>query len=209
MLNIFFSKQTKQIDKVERTGLESTLDAMLNLLDGSEVHISEEELGSKEAFDKWTGIVEKLKLDKRKQTLAVNSLLQDITRMDSMRDMIKSVDVQTTSLQSMVANSEELSASIEDVTNIVQDVAVHTNETRKNTESGVINMQKSIDFVIESFEEMNAVNRDMGSVSQKTHDISQIIDIVRGIADQPPSAQRSNRSSQSWRAWTRIRRGSR
>lgn len=45
MLNIFFSKQTKQIDKVERTGLESTLDAMLDLLDGSEVHISEEELG--------------------------------------------------------------------------------------------------------------------------------------------------------------------
>jgi methyl-accepting chemotaxis protein len=175
------NKEVKQVD----VGKESIiLDAVLGLIEGNSVELGEEELGTGELLDKWKRISQKMKEEKREQTMAVNSLLQDVTRMDSMRDMLKSVDIQTESLQSMVGNSEELGASIEEVSGIVQDVALHTSETRRNTETGVLNMEKSMDFVIRSFEEMSSINRDMEGVKEKTQDINQIIDIVKGIADQ-------------------------
>lgn len=163
---------------------ETMISAINSLLDDDPLHLEKDDIGCSETSDAWNRLVEKLKFEKHEQISSMNVLLEELTRMDSMRDMLKSVETQTKSLQNMVVNSKELSASIEDVSGIAQEVAGYTNSTRKNAEIGVGNMEKSMEFVMESFEAIKKVNEDMVGVKSKTQDINQIIDIVKGIADQ-------------------------
>lgn len=123
-------------------------------------------------------------MERRETTGQVNLLLEQVARMDSMRDMIKSVTAQNNSLNTMVANSEELSASIENVSSSTQNVANNTNETYEAAQTGVENMEKSMEFVIKSFDDIKKINNQINQVQEKTDDINKIIDIVKGIANQ-------------------------
>ncbi|MFA5523081.1 MAG: methyl-accepting chemotaxis protein [Tissierellales bacterium] len=169
------------LDKLNK---DTILLAMAKFIDGKPSYLTEEDVGSIEIAQKWNELIDHIVAEKKQTTMDVNRIVEEITRMDSMRDMIKSADLQRDSLHTMVANSEELTASIEDVTNIIQEAASYTNNTHNNAKTGVTNTEKSIDFVIHSFEEMNAVNTEMGQVKERTSAINQIIDIVKGIADQ-------------------------
>ena len=162
----------------------SILSAIEALIQGKAVYLQEEILGDVEVANAWNTLVNKTLDEKHKQVSSLNILLEEITRMDSMRDMLKSVESQSKSFQDMVSNSKEFSSSVENVSEIAQDVAVHTNTTRENAKTGIENMEKSLDFVSQSFDAMKKVNEDMITVKSKTQDINQIIDIVKGIADQ-------------------------
>lgn len=169
---------------IDRLNKEAILVAMTEMIDGKLSYLTEETVGCAEIAKKWNELLDHIVAEKQQTTMNINQLLEQITRMDSIRDMIKSVNIQTDSLHTMVANSEELTASIEDVTNIIQETANHTNSTYNNAKTGAINTEKSIDFVIHSFEEMKEVNNEMAQVKERTSKINQIIDIVKGIADQ-------------------------
>ena len=122
--------------------------------------------------------------DRKKILLDMNQLLQTMTKMDFIRDMIKSVNKQADAFHTMAEGSEELAASIEGVAENAGKVAENTNTAQQISVDGVRSISNSIDFVKKSFEDIEAINRQMGSVKEKTQVISQIIDIVKGIADQ-------------------------
>ncbi|MCJ7689133.1 MAG: methyl-accepting chemotaxis protein, partial [Clostridiaceae bacterium] len=155
-----------------------------DFIQGKPVKLDASGIESKEVVDKWNEVINTLSDSRRKTILDVNSVLQIVTRMDSIRDMIKSVNTQTESLHSMSASSEELSASIEGVLNMSQKVSEHSNEAKQITEIGVKNISSSIKFVKKSFDDIDIINKQMQGVKEKTHTINQIIDIVKGIADQ-------------------------
>ena len=163
---------------------QAILKGIKELSKGNMIYFSKEELGCEEVTKEWNKLLDSITEEKCKTTLSVNQLLSEITKMDSVKDMVNSVNIQNQSLETMVANSEELSASIEDVSNITQEVAHNTNDTYKNTQIGIENMNKSMDFVMESFDAMGNINREMEQVREKTNAINHIIDIVKGIADQ-------------------------
>lgn len=134
--------------------------------------------------DKWNEMIDTLCMSRRETILDINNVLQMVTRMDSVRDMIKCVNIQTEALHSMSASSEELSASIDDVSNMSQQVSQNASESKKITEVGLKNISNSIEFVKKSFEDINAIDKQMQGIKEKTHTINEIIDIVKGIADQ-------------------------
>jgi methyl-accepting chemotaxis protein len=155
-----------------------------DVIQGKATKLDSSEIESIEVVDKWNEMLITLCDSRRKTILDVNSVLQIVTRMDSVRDMIKSVNTQTEALHSMSASSEELSASIEDVSNMSQKVSEHSNEAKQITEIGVKKISDSIEFVKRSFDDIDIINKQMQGVKEKTHTINQIIDIVKGIADQ-------------------------
>lgn len=160
------------------------LNVINKLIDGRPHYVTEEEIGCKAVAEKWNQLLDALIEEKRQTAIGVNRLLEEITRMDSMRDMIKSVESQSGALTTMATSSQELTASIEDVSNISQIVASNTNDTYENAQVGIKNMEESMDFVIKSFEEIKNINTEMNGVKEKTNTINEIIDIVKGIADQ-------------------------
>ncbi|MDF2614511.1 MAG: methyl-accepting chemotaxis protein signaling domain protein [Clostridia bacterium] len=152
--------------------------------EGKTTRLTTADTECKDLIEKWNEMISTL-CDSRKNTIMqVNDLLRTVTKMDSVRDMIKSVNKQTEALNSMSASSEELSASIEDVANMSQQVSESSNEARQVTETGVKKISDSIGFVRKAFGDISIINNQMHEVKEKTQVINQIIDIVKGIADQ-------------------------
>jgi methyl-accepting chemotaxis protein len=155
-----------------------------DFIQGKTTQLTANDVGCSDAADKWNELINTLCESRRKTVLDVNDVVQTVTRMDSVRNMIKNVNVQTEALHSMSAGSEELTASIEDVSNMSQKVSQNSNEAKQVTELGIKNISNSIEFVRKSFNDIDNVAKQMQAVKEKTHTINQIIDIVKEIADQ-------------------------
>ncbi|MFL0246426.1 methyl-accepting chemotaxis protein [Candidatus Clostridium stratigraminis] len=183
-----FKKGTKEKEVNNRGSeyihKELLIKAFTEIIEGKTIKVNIEELGSKDVADKCNELISVLCESRRKSILEINEILRMVTRMDSVRDMIKSVDTQTEALHSMSASSEELTASIEDVSNMSQEVSENSNEAKQITETGVKNITDSIEFVRKSFDDIEIIDNHMQGVKEKTNTINQIIDIVKEIADQ-------------------------
>lgn len=155
-----------------------------DVIEGKSVKLTSDDCQSTDVIVKWNEMVDSICEDRKKTILGVNNVMEMITRMDSVRDMIKNVNTQTDALHSMSASIQELSASIEDVSNMSQKVSENSSEVKQITEVGVKNISNSIEFVKKSFDDIDTVDKRMQEVKKKTHTINGIVDIVKGIADQ-------------------------
>lgn len=90
-----------------------------DIIQGKATKLTTAEVGCSDVAEKWNEMISTLCESRRTSVLDVNNVLQMVTTMDSIRDMIKSVNTQTEALHSMSASSEELSVSIEDVSESV------------------------------------------------------------------------------------------
>lgn len=155
-----------------------------DVIEGKVSKLTADDTECSEVVAKWNEMVTLLCENRKKTILDVNTLLQTVTKMDYIRTMIQKVNTQTDALHSMSANSEELSASIEDVSNMSQKVSENSNQTKQITQIGVKNISNSIEFVTKSFDDIDTVDKQMQSVKEKTHKINDVVDIVKEIADQ-------------------------
>jgi methyl-accepting chemotaxis protein len=80
-------------------------------------------LGSQELAAAWNDMVDVLHEEKRNGVLSVNNMLGYMTEMTYVKDMINEVRAQNEALHTMAASSEEMSASIDDVSGRAQKVA--------------------------------------------------------------------------------------
>lgn len=118
-----------------------------DVIEGNVSTLTADDTECSEVIAKWNEMVTLLCESRKKTILDVNALLQTVTKMDYVRTMIQNVNTQTDALHSMSANSEELSASIEDVSNMSQKVSENSIQTKQITEVGVKNISNSIEFV--------------------------------------------------------------
>lgn len=187
MFGKLFSKQRKLKSSKgmqDAVSKEKLLKLISSILEGNCGFINEDEIGCKEITEKWNQMLKMLCENRKKTLLDINSLLQTVIRMDSIKDMVNSVSKQTDSLHTMAANSEELTASIEDVAGNSQQMAQNASNVQQISLDGVKDVTESIEFVTKSFDEIAEINEQMHDLKQKTNTINEIIDIVKGIADQ-------------------------
>ena len=184
---IKFRKKSKSESKSEENNTINKnilLKAIDDLLNEKVAYIEEQEIGSKEISDKWNKLVDKLKDERTNDLLNMDSVLTEMTKMNSLRDIIKSTKTQTEHLHNLLNNSRELAASSEDISNISQNVASNTRDISLKTEVSVEKMEKSMEFMLTYFEETKKINKEMNEVKEKTESINQIIEILKGIANQ-------------------------
>jgi methyl-accepting chemotaxis protein len=186
MLEGFFSKSSQKPIKNTNSDYihkDVLIDIFSSVIQGKARKLSANELECNGVEEKWNEMISVICDDKRKTILEVNDILQIVTRMDAVKDMINSVNTQTESLHFMSSGSEQLSSSIEDVSNMSQKVLENSYRTKQVTGDGVKNISHSIEFVKKSFDEIDTTNKQMQIVKEKTHTINQIIYIVKGIAE--------------------------
>ena len=183
---MFFKKETQKKPAAPEAPVhqKALIQAMKAAAHGECNTLKEEDCGSKELAEAWNSMINTLKRERQETTLQVNHLLNQVTQMDSVRDMVESVAKQTDSLHTMLANSEELGASIQEVANSSTDVSSRTNETTEQVIESVRQMNQSMEFVVQSFDEIQRIDEDIQKVKVQTEDIGQVIEIVKGIADQ-------------------------
>ncbi|EET85482.1 hypothetical protein CcarbDRAFT_4057 [Clostridium carboxidivorans P7] len=161
-------KKSEYLSNAEYIHKDVLIKLFSDVIQGKPRKLTLDDVKCSDVVDKWNEVIDVLCSSRRKSVLEVNDLLQKVTRMDSVRDIIKSVDTQTEALHSMSANSEELAASIEEVSNMSQKMSQYSSDTKQVSEAGVSSVSESIEFVKKSFEDIEIINNKMQMVKEKT-----------------------------------------
>lgn len=132
----------------------------------------------------WNSMVDAICEEKRKNILAVNNMLRVITEMTYVKDMISQVRVQNDALHTITASSQEMSASIDDVSGRAQNVAALVNDSVNTTSESNNNMAEAFSFVQHSFDAVKQISDDMNGLIEKMKHTEAVVDIIREIAEQ-------------------------
>lgn len=114
----------------------------------------------------------------------VNELLQFITQMDFVKDMLAEISIQKNSVESVTVNSEEMAHAIEDVSNYVQDSLTTTNEAVSLSSNCLGTISKSFNYIDKAFLETSKVQSKMEHVVKDTKEIDSLISIINEVAEQ-------------------------
>ncbi len=116
--------------------------------------------------------------------IELNKLLQFITQLDYVKEVIVETNHQNSMISNIAASSEELSASTEEISSFVQ-------ESYKVTNGGVDTLTSSIDKINMSFKRMEVtINKTyraqeaMKQVNDSAKKIDNMVGIIKNVADQ-------------------------
>lgn len=163
---------------------KSIIEAIKAIRAGKAVYLDETMLEHKNVAREWNAMVDMLCTERNNTVRAVNNLLGEITKMDIVKSMLGGVRQQSESMHSIAASSEEMAASIEDVSNRAQKAAKNANRAVEVAAEGAETSQKAFTFVENSIAAMDSINTQMNGVLENTKKIGEVVDIIKGIADQ-------------------------
>lgn len=114
----------------------------------------------------------------------VNSLLKYVTELDYIKDMLIGVSRQAEMIESVAASSQEMTASIEDISHFVQDSSAKTHESIDIASQSLEDIELAIKDVVKSFEASKKVQETMDRVNNEAKKITDMVSIIKGVADQ-------------------------
>lgn len=114
----------------------------------------------------------------------VNSLLKFITEMNYIKDMLIGVNKQGEMIENVASSSEEMTATIEDISNYVQESSAKTGKTIEVANSSLIEISDAFDVVSKSFETSKQVQMTMSKVRDEAKKINEMVTIIKGVAEQ-------------------------
>lgn len=120
----------------------------------------------------------------REQFLKNIEIMEFVTQMDYVKDMVDYISIQKSSMDDVAASSEEMSASIEQISDFVQNSLITTNETISISTNSLDTINDSFKYINESFEEIKAVQDKMQNVVEVTKEIENVVNIINNVAGQ-------------------------
>ena len=116
--------------------------------------------------------------------LKINNLLKYITELDYIKDMLLASYKQGDMIESIAANSEELNASVEDISNFVLNSSSKTNASIDIANKSIKDIENAFLEIVESFNESKKVQTTMESLKAEAAQINEVVGIIKGVADQ-------------------------
>lgn len=113
-----------------------------------------------------------------------SELVQAITRMDKVKEMIDDIKRNTDTLGVISVNSDEMAKAIDDVSIYVQKSMETSHDVVKKSGESINTIQESFDIIDKAFNDMNNVSSQMATVSENTKDIDEMTDIINAVAEQ-------------------------
>ena len=114
----------------------------------------------------------------------VNSLLKYMTEMDYIKDMLGDVAKQTEMVEGIAASSQEMTATIEDISDFVQTSNESAAESMKVSNASMDSIGAAFGQLEETFEESKKVQTTMNKVNAEAKRINEIVGIIKGVANQ-------------------------
>lgn len=133
---------------------------------------------------KWNKMIDILLANSGTAAMTLTEMMNDITSSSSVQDMVTSVKNQDAALSVMKENGEEIAASIDSTTLIVQEIANFTDTAYTKSEEGVKNINTSINFVKESFDDVISITEKINEFRNKIAQINDIVGVVKNISGQ-------------------------
>ncbi len=120
----------------------------------------------------------------RKQFLLNSDMIEFITQMDYVKDMVDNIEIQKESIDQVTAGSQEMSSAVEEIGNYVQTSLISTNEAVSISTDSLETIDKSFKHINKSFEEINIVQEKMHKVFESTKEIDALVDIINEVSEQ-------------------------
>jgi methyl-accepting chemotaxis protein len=114
----------------------------------------------------------------------VNSLLKYMTEMDYIKDMLGDVAKQTEMVGEIAASSQEMTATIEDISDFVQTSNESASESMKASSASMDSIGTAFEQLEETYEESKKVQITMNKVNTEAKRINEIVEIIKGVANQ-------------------------
>ncbi len=163
---------------------EKFREAMKHLINREQRHISADVFGDSELTSSWNDLVDVLCASRRSAILDANNLLQAITKMVLVREMVTRMHHQDKTVQAIAGNSREMAHNAEEVALRASDAAVSSSEAARMAGEGKETITQAFSFVENSFSAIDGINGQMHNILKRTKQIGEIINIIKSIAKQ-------------------------
>lgn len=114
----------------------------------------------------------------------VNSLLKYITEMDYVKQMLMDVTKQTEMVEGIASSSEEMTATIEDISEFVQSSNESAVESVNVANVSLAQIEGAFEQIEGTFEASKQVQLTMNKVNEEAKRIEEMVGIIKGVADQ-------------------------
>ena len=103
--------------------------------------------------------------------------------MNYVKDMVDHISIQKESIDEVAGSSEEMSHSIEEISNYVQLSLSNTRNAITISADSLKTINESFTYIDQSFEEMNIVQNKMHHVVEGTKEIETVVNLINEVAD--------------------------
>lgn len=133
--------------------------------------------------EKFNDMITSFKKSNNNFVMRLNQAMEHIADSSCVKEMIEEVTSQNSSILEMKSSSHELEDSINDISSAVENIKENTSYAMSVSEKSVDNMNSTIHAVSESAQQINSINEKVQDFNEKTAKITEIIDIVKKIAN--------------------------
>lgn len=120
----------------------------------------------------------------REQFILNTEILEFVTQMDYVKDMVDNISFQKKSMEEVSVSSDEMSRAIEEVADYVQSSLSITEETVSASKTSIHTIYEAFDYINKSFEEIGSVQNKMLNVVDRTKEIDALVNIISQVAEQ-------------------------
>lgn len=114
----------------------------------------------------------------------VNDLLKYVTELDYIKDMLIRVNKQTETINNIAATSQQMTASIEDISDFVQKSSETTSHAIEIANDSLYDIADAFRDIVINFEASKKVQETMTLVNKEAQKINDMVTIIQGVAEQ-------------------------
>ena len=119
----------------------------------------------------------------REQFLLNSELIEYVTNMTYIKDMVDHISIQKKSINNITSTSEDMSTSSEEIANYVQDSFVKTKGAVDISEDALKKINYSFTYIDQSFHHMSMAQTKIQSVVKATKEIDVVVNIIKEVAE--------------------------
>ncbi len=115
--------------------------------------------------------------------MQVNNLLQYMTNLDYVKNMVLDARKQSDMIAATAANSEEMAASTEEISSYVQESSSKIQSTMKETRACISQVGQTFDTIEKNIEEIDVAKDLILKVQSETDKIKDMVTVIKSVAD--------------------------
>ncbi len=179
---MFFKRNVKAETKEDNMGW---LMAQLNeIASGNRVLFDSESGNQAQAVAALNQILQKEEADTEDLLLWMFDLLINLSQMTYVKEMLKSVAHQNEIVAGVSSTSQEVAASVEDVSNFIMKSAEKSQSAFKLSERSVEEVKVVMNETLETSKAFKSMVGDIHTITNEMASINEMVDIIKSIADQ-------------------------
>ena len=116
--------------------------------------------------------------------LLVNDLLQFMTNLDYVKEMVSDAKEQKEMVATVAASGEELTASTEEISNYVQESTHKIENTMTESKECIDQVEETFEVLEKNIKEIDVAKEIILKVQEETQKINDMVTVIRSVADQ-------------------------